>query len=87
MKRICVVGTGYVGLVTGACLSDFGNVVICVDVDADKITELRKGRLPIYEPGLGELVQHNVERGRLSFSTEIPFAIQSSEIIFIAVGT
>ncbi|MCD6333854.1 MAG: UDP-glucose/GDP-mannose dehydrogenase family protein [Candidatus Latescibacteria bacterium] len=87
MRRICVAGTGYVGLVTGACLADFGNVVICVDVDADKITELRKGQLPIYEPGLSDLVRHNVDRGRLSFSTEIPFAIQSSEIIFIAVGT
>ena len=87
MRRICVVGTGYVGLVTGACLSDFGNVVVCVDVDAEKIEELRRGQLPIYEPGLRELVQHNVDRGRLSFSTEIPFAIKSSEIIFIAVGT
>jgi UDPglucose 6-dehydrogenase len=80
-------GTGYVGLVTGACLSDFGNAIVCLDIDREKIARLKDGELPIYEPGLEELVARNTARGRLSFSTEIPFAIKSSEIIFISVGT
>ena len=80
-------GTGYVGLVTGACLSDFGNAIVCLDIDEERIDRLKNGELPIYEPGLEELVTRNTERGRLSFSTEIPFAIKSSEIIFITVGT
>ena len=87
MRRICVMGTGYVGLVTGACLSDFGNAIVCLDIDEERINRLKNGELPIYEPGLEELVARNTERGRLSFSTEIPFAIKSSEIIFITVGT
>ena len=87
MRRICVMGTGYVGLVTGACLSDFGNVVVCLDIDEDKVARLKRGEIPIYEPGLNELVARNTERGRLSFSGEIPFAIKSAEIVFIAVGT
>ena len=87
MKRICVMGTGYVGLVTGACLSDFGNVVVCLDIDEERIELLKSGEIPIYELGLRELVSRNTERGRLTFSTEIPFAIKSAEIIFIAVGT
>ena len=87
MRRICVMGTGYVGLVTGACLSDFGNVVVCLDIDEDKVARLKRGDVPIYEPGLNELVSRNTERGRLSFSTEIPFALKSAEIVIIAVGT
>jgi len=87
MRRICIIGTGYVGLVTGACLADFGNVVTCTDADEEKIELLQQGRVPIYEPGLKELIQANTGRGRLSFSTQIPFAIKGAEIIFITVGT
>ena len=87
MKRICVMGTGYVGLVSGACLADFGNAVVCVDIDAPRIERLRGGEVPIYEPGLEELMGRNRDRGRLSFSTDIAFAIKSCEIVFICVGT
>ncbi|HEV8660524.1 MAG TPA: UDP-glucose/GDP-mannose dehydrogenase family protein [Thermoanaerobaculia bacterium] len=85
--QIAVVGTGYVGLVTGAGLADFGNDVICVDIDVKKIEALRKGRIPIYEPGLDKLVIKNVEEGRLSFSIDLAEAIRESRAIFIAVGT
>ncbi|MFQ5350843.1 MAG: UDP-glucose dehydrogenase family protein [Thermoanaerobaculia bacterium] len=85
--KICVVGTGYVGLVTGACLADFGMQVICVDKLADKIAALERCEIPIYEPGLATLVRHNLEAGRLSFSTELGPAIEASTAIFIAVGT
>ena len=84
---IAVIGTGYVGLVTGAGLSDFGNDVICVDVDVRKIDALNNGVIPIYEPGLDKLVSKNVEEGRLRFSTDLEQAIRSSRAIFIAVGT
>jgi UDPglucose 6-dehydrogenase len=84
---IAVIGTGYVGLVTGAGLSDFGNDVICVDVDVKKIEALRNGVIPIYEPGLDKLVSKNVSEGRLRFTTDLPEAIQSARAIFIAVGT
>src|SRR3989339_264150 len=87
MRKICVVGTGYVGLVTGACLSDLGHKVICVDVDKSKIAMLRKNKIPIYEPGLGEIVKKNVKSKRLCFSTQISEGVKKSEIIFIAVGT
>ncbi len=87
MKRICVMGTGYVGLVSGACLADFGNAVVCVDIDEPRIERLRGGEVPIYEPGLEELMGRNRDRGRLSFSTDIAFAIKSCEIVFICVGT
>ena len=87
MKRICVMGTGYVGLVTGACLADFGNAVVCVDIDEPRIDRLRAGEVPIYEPGLEELVARNRDRGRLTFSTDMAFAIKSSDIVFICVGT
>ena len=87
MKRVCVVGSGYVGLVTGACLADFGNAVVCIDVDGDRIEKLKTADLPIYEPALQELVERNIQRGRLSFSTEMAFAVKSSEIVFICVGT
>jgi UDPglucose 6-dehydrogenase len=84
---IAVIGTGYVGLVTGAGLSDFGNDVICVDVDVKKIEALRKGLIPIYEPGLDKIVTKNVNEGRLRFTTDLAEAIQTARAIFIAVGT
>jgi UDPglucose 6-dehydrogenase len=87
VKRICVMGSGYVGLVSGACLADFGNAVVCVDIDEPRIARLRGGEVPIYEPGLGELMERNRERGRLSFSSDVAFAIKSSDIVFICVGT
>jgi UDPglucose 6-dehydrogenase len=87
MSRIAVLGTGYVGLVTGACLADFGNEVICVDVDAGKIARLTQGEVPFFEPGLGELVARNVEAGRLRFDTELAEAARWAEGVFITVGT
>ncbi|MCX8092595.1 MAG: UDP-glucose/GDP-mannose dehydrogenase family protein [Candidatus Goldbacteria bacterium] len=83
--KLCVLGVGYVGLVTGACLSDLGNNVICVDIDKKKIDNLKKNILPIYEPGLEELIKRN--KTRLKFTTNIKEGIQKSDIIFIAVGT
>jgi len=85
--NICMVGTGYVGLVTGTCLADFGMHVVCVDIDEEKIQELQAGRVPIYEPGLEELVAKNERAGRLRFSTDLKAAVESSLAIFIAVGT
>ncbi len=85
--KICVVGTGYVGLVTGACLADFGMQVVCVDKLADKIEALKRCEIPIYEPGLATLVRHNLEAGRLSFTTDLGPAIEAAAAIFIAVGT
>jgi len=85
--NIAVVGTGYVGLVTGAVFADLGNDVACVDKDVVKIEGLRAGHLPIYEPGLEELVARNVADGRLSFSTDLGEAVLRSDIVFIAVGT
>jgi UDPglucose 6-dehydrogenase len=85
--NICVVGTGYVGLVAGACLSDFGMNVVCVDSDESKIRMLNEGRLPIYEIGLSEIVQRNVKLGRLQFSTDLKQAVERSLVIFIGVGT
>ncbi|HEY0143476.1 MAG TPA: UDP-glucose/GDP-mannose dehydrogenase family protein [Thermoanaerobaculia bacterium] len=84
---IAVIGTGYVGLVTGAGLADFGNDVICVDVDVRKIDALKNGQIPIYEPGLDKLVSKNVSEGRLRFTTDLPEAIRAAKAIFIAVGT
>jgi UDPglucose 6-dehydrogenase len=84
---IGVVGTGYVGLVVGACLAETGNAVLCVDSDGDKITALRKGHIPIYEPGLEEIVLRNVGEERLRFTTDLHAAVQASSVIFIAVGT
>jgi UDPglucose 6-dehydrogenase len=84
---IAVIGTGYVGLVTGAGLADFGNDVICVDIDDKKIQALEEGQIPIYEPGLDKIVSRNISEGRLQFSTDLPEAIRSSRAIFIAVGT
>jgi UDPglucose 6-dehydrogenase len=85
--NICMVGTGYVGLVTGACLADFGMNVVCVDKDEDKIETLRRGQIPIYEPGLEAIVAKNERAGRLRFTTDLKGAIESSLAIFIAVGT
>jgi UDPglucose 6-dehydrogenase len=85
--NICVVGVGYVGLVTGACFSEFGLRVTCVDKDASKIAMLNEGRVPIYEPGLGELVGKNMNEGRLSFTTDIKESVRNALVIFIAVGT
>jgi len=85
--RICVMGTGYVGLVAGACFSDSGNHVVCVDVNQEKVTRLQGGSVPFFEPGLEEIVQRNLRAKRLSFTTESKAAIQKSEVIFIAVGT
>jgi UDPglucose 6-dehydrogenase len=85
--NICMVGTGYVGLVTGTCLADFGMHVVCVDVDEEKVRLLQAGEIPIYEPGLEELVAKNERAGRLSFSTDLKSAVENSLAIFIAVGT
>ncbi|HVP58612.1 MAG TPA: UDP-glucose/GDP-mannose dehydrogenase family protein [bacterium] len=87
MYNICVTGTGYVGLVTGACLADFGNTVKCVDIDQAKIAALKACEVPFYEPGLQEIVKRNVERGRLSFASDIKWGIESSTVVFVAVGT
>ena len=85
--KICVIGTGYVGLVVGACLADMGNVVICVDTDETKLDSLKNGIIPIYEPGLEELVKTNYQRGTLIFSSDIENSVKVSKVCFIAVGT
>jgi len=86
-KQITIIGTGYVGLVTGTGLADFGNKVTCVDVDKAKMDMLNHGQIPIYEPGLKELVHKNVREGRLSFTSEIDRVIKEAEVVFIGVGT
>ena len=85
--RIAMIGTGYVGLVSGACFSDFGHDVVCVDRDAGKIQRLKAGEVPIYEPGLDELLAKNTAAGRLSFTTDLAEAVDGAEAVFIAVGT
>ena len=85
--RIAMIGTGYVGLVSGACFSEFGVDVICVDKDQSKIEKIKNGIMPIFEPGLEELVAKNVSAGRLSFTTDLPNAVKSADAVFIAVGT
>ncbi|MFQ6615754.1 MAG: UDP-glucose dehydrogenase family protein [Fidelibacterota bacterium] len=87
MKEIAIIGTGYVGLVSGAGLSDFGNEVICSDVNGERIGQLQNGEIPFFEPGLAELVSRNVEAERLRFTTDVGNAVRSSEVIFIAVWT
>ena len=87
MSHIAVIGTGYVGLVSGACLADFGNTVTCVDNNLEKVKFLRDGGIPIYEPGLDEVVARNVSAGRLHFETSLVQAVQANEVVFIAVGT
>jgi UDPglucose 6-dehydrogenase len=84
---IGVIGTGYVGLVTGACFAEMGNSVICVDTDAAKVAALQEGRIPIYEPGLEPMVVRNHAEGRLKFTTSLGEAVQSARLLFIAVGT
>ena len=85
--RIAMIGTGYVGLVSGVCFSDFGHDVVCVDKDASKIERLENGEIPIYEPGLDVLLAMNVEAGRLSFTLDLEEALDGAEAVFIAVGT
>ncbi len=87
MYKITVVGTGYVGLVTGACLADFGNQVVCVDTDAKKVERMRALELPFFEPGLPEIVSRNVNEGRLSFESDLKSALKGSKVVFITVGT
>ncbi len=85
--KIAVIGTGYVGLVTGTCFADSGNDVTCIDINEKKVEALNRGEIPIYEPGLAELVEHNVETGRLKFTTDTPNGVKSAEVIYLAVGT
>ena len=85
--KITMVGTGYVGLVTGTCFAEMGTNVICVDIDREKIRKLNEGVMPIYEPGLEELVKRNVESGRLTFSDSLKDSLDEAELIFSAVGT
>jgi len=85
--KIAMVGTGYVGLVTGACFADSGNEVTCVDIDEAKIAKLKQGEIPIFEPGLSEMVLRNVEAGRLQFTTDLPSAVVTADLAYLAVGT
>src|SRR5262245_39167191 len=85
--RIAMIGTGYVGLVTGACLADSGNDVTCVDIDQEKVDRLHAGEVPIVEPGLTELVEHNATAKRLHFSTDLAAAVRQASLVFLAVGT
>ena len=85
--KIAMIGTGYVGLVSGVCFSDFGHEVVCVDKNPDKIAQLQAGRVPIFEPGLDELMHKNVAAGRLSFTMDLASAVAGAEAVFIAVGT
>ena len=85
--RVAIIGTGYVGLVSGACLADFGHEVVCVDSDSAKIEALKQGEIPIYEPGLLDLVRSNVKEKRLLFATELAEPVRAADVVFIAVGT
>jgi len=85
--RVAMIGTGYVGLVSGACFSEFGHNVVCVDKDEAKIDGLHRGQMPIYEPGLEDLVESNVRADRLTFTTDLATSVKEADVIFIAVGT
>ena len=85
--NVTMIGAGYVGLVSGACCAEFGANVICVDVNPDRIAQLKAGKIPIYEPGLEQLVASNVSAGRLEFTSEVAQAVPQADLIFIAVGT
>ncbi|MFM8917354.1 MAG: nucleotide sugar dehydrogenase, partial [Bacteroidota bacterium] len=85
--NIAVVGTGYVGLVTGTCFAEMGNQVICVDIDAQKVEAMKQGRIPIYEPHLDVLFERNIKQGRLSFTTDLESAVKPAQIIFLALPT
>jgi len=85
--RVAIIGAGYVGLVSGACLADFGHEVVCVDSDSAKIEALKQGEIPIYEPGLQDLVRSNVKEARLSFATALEEPVRAADVVFIAVGT
>lgn len=85
--RIAMIGTGYVGLVSGVCFSDFGHEIVCVDKDVSKIERLERGEVPIYEPGLEALLEKNVKAGRLTFTTDLALALDDVDAVFIAVGT
>jgi len=87
MAKICIIGTGYVGLVTGACFADMGHRVTCLDIDKERINQLNKGIMPIYEPGLKQIVEQNVAAGRLDFTPVYWDALHETEFAFIAVGT
>ncbi|MCK4448297.1 MAG: UDP-glucose/GDP-mannose dehydrogenase family protein, partial [Candidatus Marinimicrobia bacterium] len=87
MEKIAMIGVGYVGLVSGTGLADFGNEVICIDIDEEKIKKLENNILPIYEPGLLDIVKRNVEKGRLTFTTDLDKSIKESDVIFLAVPT
>jgi UDPglucose 6-dehydrogenase len=87
MEKICVIGTGYVGLVTGTCLADFGNHVTCVDLDEEKIAILNRGEIPFYEYALQEIIKRNMKEGRLRFTSDLPGAIRANRVVFVAVGT
>ena len=85
--RIAMIGAGYVGLVSGACMAEFGHDVVCVDKDAERIAALKRGEIPIYEPGLDDLVRSNVKQARLAFTTAIEEPVRAADAVFIAVGT
>ena len=85
--KLCMIGTGSVGLVSGTCFADIGNKVICADIDYEKIRSLKSGVIPIYEPGLEEMIKRNVNQNRLAFSNNISESIRRSDIVFICVGT
>ena len=87
MRNIAVIGVGYVGLVTGACFADLGNKVCALDINKQRIENLKKGILPIYEPGLTEIVERNNQAGRLTFTTSYSEALKDAEFVFICVGT
>ena len=85
--KLVAIGTGYVGLVTGTCLAKFGNTVVCVDTNLERVENLRRGEVPFYEPGLSEMMVRNLEEGRLSFTSDIGKALEGADICFITVGT